>query len=155
MRRILGFLVVLSGLLISGTILYRAGPVTDPAAALAVADADPDGEDVAEPPPPLDAPKSPLTDAEREARRFARYDKDNSGAINRAEYLVNRRKAFGKADLNGDGRLDFEEFAAATTKKFARADRDANGLLSEKEFATTAIRRKPKAACVCPPPNKE
>lgn len=150
MRRILGFAVALVGLLGAGLILWRAPPVTQPAAALAAA-----------PPPveaaaaPLEAPRSPLSDAEREARRLARYDKDDDGAVSRAEFLANRRKSFAKADRNQDGRLDFEEFAAATSTKFSRADRNADGQLSPSEFATTAVKRKPRAACVCPPPAEE
>lgn len=155
MRRILGFLVALCGLLLSGLILWKAPPVTDPAAALAVPGAEADGADAGAEDLPLAAPASPLTDAEREARRFARYDKDGSAAVSRDEYLVNRRKAFAKADRNGDGRLDFEEFAATTAKKFAKADRNADGALTAKEFATTAVKRKPKAACVCPAPGEE
>lgn len=154
MRRVLGFFVALSGLLISGMILWRAPPVTAPAAALDVPGADAGGQDEGAA-VPLAAPASPMTDADREARRFARYDKDGSAAISRAEYLVNRRKAFDKADTNRDGRLDFEEFAAATTRKFARADRNGDGKLNAKEFATTAVTRKPKPACVCPAPADE
>jgi EF hand len=155
MRRILGFFVALCGLLVSGLILWKAPPITDPAGALAVQGAAADGVDADADGEPLAAPASPLTDAQREARRFARYDKDASTAISREEYLVNRRKAFAKADRNGDGRLDFEEFAVTTATKFARADRNADGALTAREFATTAIKRKPKAACVCPPPGGE
>lgn len=153
MRRILGFVVALSGVLVAGLILWRAPPVTQPAAALVVPGADPDGEAQGTPLP--DAPKSPLTDADREARRLARYDKDEDGAVSREEFLVNRRKAFARADVNHDGRLDFDEFAVSTTRKFAAADRNADGRLSAKEFAATAARRKPKAACVCPAPAPE
>lgn len=150
MRRLLGFAVALAGVLGAGLILWRAPPVTQPAAALAVAA--PPAEAAAE---PLAAPASPLSDAEREARRLRRYDRDKDGEVSRAEFLGNRRKSFDRADTNKDGRLDFEEFAAATATKFARADRDADGALNAKEFATTAIKRKPKAACVCPPPGEE
>ncbi len=154
MRRILGFVVALVGLLGAGLLLWRAPPVTQPAAALEVADADPDGQpaDGAE---PLVAPRSPLSDAEREARRLARYDKDDDGAVSRTEFLGNRRKSFEKADRNRDGRLDFEEYAVATATKFARADRNADGALTAREFATTATKRKAKAACVCPQPAEE
>lgn len=151
MRRLLGFAVALAGVLGAGLILWRAPPVTQPAAALAVAD--PPARAAAD--PPLAAPASPLSDAEREARRLRRYDKDKDGAVSQTEFLANRRKSFDRADLNKDGRLDFAEFAAATATKFARADRNADGRLSEKEFATTAIKRKPKAACVFPPPGEE
>ncbi|WP_156255985.1 EF-hand domain-containing protein, partial [Sandarakinorhabdus oryzae] len=124
---------------------------TQPAAALAVA-APPASDAVAA---PLDAPRSPLSDAEREARRLARYDKDDDGAVSRGEFLANRKKSFDKADANKDGRLDFAEFAASTATKFARADRNADGSLSASEFATTAVKRKTRAACVCPPPGEE
>ena len=97
----------------------------------------------------------PLSDAERDARRLRRYDKDKDGSVNRGEFLANRRKSFERADRNKDGRLDFEEFAAATATKFTRADRNADGALTPSEFATTAMKRKPKAACVCPPPGEE
>jgi hypothetical protein len=155
MRRVLGFAVALVGLLVAGMILWRAPPVSDPAGALVATAADPDGIAADAPTAPLAAPASPLTAAEREARRLARYDKDGNGAVSRAEYLVNRRKAFERADVNKDGRLDFEEFAATTTRKFMRADRNGDGALSPKEFATTAAKRKPRAACVCPPPGEE
>jgi hypothetical protein len=145
-RRILGFVVALVGLLGAGLIIWRAPPITQPAAALAVVGP----PAVANPEAPLVAPASPLSDAEREARRLRRYDKDKDGAVDRAEFQANRRKSFARADKNGDGRLDLDEFAAATTTKFTRADRNADGRLTPKEFATTAVQRKPKAACVCP-----
>ena len=151
MRRILGFVVALVGLLGAGLIIWRAPPVTQPAAALA--SADPPATDAAA--APLEAPNSPLSDAEREARRLRRYDKDKDGSVNLGEFLANRRKSFERADRNRDGRLDFEEFAVATATKFARADRNADGALTPSEFATTAVKRKPKAACVCPPPGEE
>ncbi|WP_017669332.1 hypothetical protein [Sandarakinorhabdus sp. AAP62] len=151
MRRILGFVVALAGLLGAGLIIWRAPPVTQPAAALAVAD--PPAVDASA--TPLAAPRSPLSDAEREARRLKRYDKNRDSAVDRTEFLSNRRKSFDRADRNKDGRLDFEEFAAATATKFARADRNADGQLNAKEFATTAIKRKPKAACVCPVPDED
>ncbi len=147
MRRILGFVVALVGVLAAGAILWRAPPVTQPAAALAVANADPGGQN-AEAEPPT-APKSPLSDAQREAKRLKRYDRDDDGAVSRGEFLAGRSKDFAKADRNKDGRLDFEEFAVARATKFARADRDADGRLSPKEFAATAVKRKAKPACVC------
>ena len=151
MRRILGFVVALVGLLGAGLILWRAPPVTQPAAAVAVAAA----PDRADGDAPLAAPRSPVSDAEREARRLARYDKDDDGSVSRPEFLATRRKSFDKADRNRDGRLDFEEFAAATATKFSRADRNADGALTPKEFATTAVKRRPRAACVCPPPGED
>ena len=146
MRRILGFFAALVGLLGAGLIVWRAPPVTQPAAALAVGAP----SELAPAETPLAAPRSPVSNAEREARRLRRYDKDKDGAVGRAEFLVNRSKSFARADKNADGRLDFDEFAAATTTKFTRADRNADGSLTPREFATTAMKRKPKAACVCP-----
>lgn len=154
MRRILGFVVALVGVLAAGAILWRAPPITQPAAALAVADADPGGQDAGAAPPAA-APKSPLSDAQREARRLARYDKDDDGRVSRGEFLAGRSKDFAKADRNKDGRLDFEEFAVARATKFDRADRDADGQLSPREFAATAVKRKAKPACVCPVAEEE
>lgn len=149
MRHVLGVFVAVSGLAISGLILWKAPPAEDPAAQLLVPAADAGGQPAAAP-PPLAAPAAPISDADREARRFARYDKDGSAAVSRAEYLVNRRKAYDKADANRDGRLDFEEFAALSARKFIKADRNGDGALSAKEFAATAVKRKVKPACVCP-----
>ncbi len=89
----------------------------------------------------------------REQKRFDRYDKDRDGRIMREEYLASRRKAFARLDANGDGRLSFDEWAAKTTTRFAEADRDRSGALDRAEFATTAPKRRPKPACVCPPPS--
>jgi hypothetical protein len=155
MRRVLAFVVALAGVLAAGAILWRAPPITQPAAALAVPDADDDGQPAETEPPPGAAPKAPMSDAEREARRLKRYDKDGDGVVSRGEFLAGRQKDFAKADRNKDGRLDFEEFAVARATKFARADRDADGRLSAKEFASTAVKRKAKPACVCPVAEEE
>ena len=100
---------------------------------------------------PLVAPSSSMTPADREARRFGRYDKDHDARISRDEYLANRKKAFEKLDLNGDGRLGFDEYSAAAVKKFGRADRDGNGALVAAEFAATAVRRHVNAPPPCVP----
>lgn len=150
MRQFLGVFVAVTGLAISGLILWKAPPADAPAAALVVPAAYKAGQDAAAPAAPLAAPTAPISDADREARRFSRYDKDSSAAVSRAEYLVNRRKAWEKADTNNDGRLDFEEFAAASARKFGQADRNGDGALNAKEFAATAVKRKARPACVCP-----
>jgi hypothetical protein len=154
MRRIIGFVVALAGVLAAGVLLWREPPVTRPAAALAVPGADAGGtaDDGADVPA---APAAPISDEMREARRLARTDKDDDGRVSRPEFLANRRKSFDKADRNHDGRLDFEEYAVATATRFAKADRNADGQLTAAEFATTAVRRKPRAACACPPPADE
>lgn len=100
---------------------------------------------------PLVAPSSSVTAADREARRFGRYDKDHDARISRDEYLANRKKAFAKLDLNGDGRLGFDEYSATTVKKFGKADRDGDGVLVAAEFAATAIKRHAKATPPCVP----
>ena len=102
---------------------------------------------------PLLAPVSDVTPADREARRFARYDKDDDGAISREEYLANRRKSFAKQDTDGDGKLSFEEAAIKTIARFEEADEDADRALDAAEFAATAPKRKPRADC--PPPARE
>lgn len=54
-----------------------------------------------------DAPavsSAPVADpAIREARRFARYDKNKDGLVGTEEYLVTRQKAFARIDTNRDG----------------------------------------------------
>ncbi len=42
---------------------------------------------------PLVAPASSVTPADREARRFGRYDKDRDAKISRDEYLAARIKS--------------------------------------------------------------
>ncbi len=149
MRRWLALGVALLALVAAGFLWTRDRPTAyatqpPPTAAEAASDDEPVE-------PALVAPKSPVTDADREARRFGRYDKDKDDRISRDEYLVNRKKAFAKLDANGDGKLNYDEYAAATLVKFARADRNGDGSLAGPEFAATAVKRKPKAACACEP----
>jgi len=144
MRRWLALGVAVLALVAAGFLWTRDTPVaTAGEASLFAADPVPDDDG------PLEAPASPVTDAEREARRFARYDKDDDARIDRDEYLVNRKKAFAKLDANGDGKVGFDEYAAASVVKFGKADRNGDGALAAKEFATTAVKRKAKPACVC------
>jgi len=94
------------------------------------------------------APDAPdVSDESIEAKRFARYDRDNSGAITKAEYLANRKKSFDKLDLNHDGKLSFEEYAAKAEAKFDTADAEHNGRLTPAEFATTAAKRHARVKC--------
>jgi hypothetical protein len=147
MRRYLALGLALLSLVAAGFLWTRDRPVavamSAPMPAIAAADVDADVGET------LLAPVSSVTPAEREARRFGRYDKDRDGKISRDEYLVNRKKAFAKADTNGDGRLDFAEFSAATVKKFGKVDADGDGALSAAEFAKTAPKHKAKPTCVC------
>ena len=99
---------------------------------------------------PLIAPVSDVTPADREARRFARYDKDDDGSISREEYLASRRKAFARQDVDGDGKLSFEEAAGKTIARFDAADADHDHALEPAEFATTAPKRKARTACPSP-----
>ena len=93
------------------------------------------------------------TEQTREAKRFARYDKNENGTVAREEYLAPRRKAFAKLDANHDGALSFDEWAAKTETKFAEADKDKSGGMTAAEFATTAPKRKPPhIRRECPPP---
>jgi hypothetical protein len=90
------------------------------------------------------------SDADKEARRFGRADKDKDGKIELGEMLFGRRKGFDKLDANHDGVLSFEEYTAKTRQKFAEADEDHTGWLSASEYAETAPRRKVHAArCAC------
>lgn len=144
MRRLLALGVALSALVAAGFLWTRDVPVAAAGEApMFAADPAPDDDG------PLEAPASPVTDADRETRRFGRYDKDDDARIDRDEYLVNRKKAFAKLDANGDGKVGFDEYAAATVAKFGKADRNGDGALAAKEFATTSVKRKAKPACVC------
>ena len=153
MRRWLALSAALIALILAGFFWTRDRPVAQAAggqqAALTVPDAETDGEDANLPVPPLAAPRSPLTPAEKEARRFNRYDKDKDNKLSKPEYLANRRKSFDKLDLNHDGVLSFDEYTVKALDKFGKADRDGDGILDREEFATTAIKRRPRAACVC------
>ena len=99
---------------------------------------------------PLVAPVSDVTPADREARRFNRFDKDKDGAVTRDEYLATRRKAYARLDVDGDGSLSFDEYSAKTTKKFNTADLNRDKQLASAEFATTAAKRRARPAA-CPP----
>ena len=140
--------VAVLALVAAGFLWTRDAPVATASEAPRLA-ADPGPDDDG----PLEAPASAVTDADREARRFARYDKDTDARISRAEYLVNRTKAFAKLDVNGDGKVGFDEYAAATVAKFGKADRNGDGALAAGEFATTAAKHKAKAACTCEKPD--
>ncbi len=142
MRRFLALGVALLALVAAGFLWTRDRPVAVAAVALPVAEGD-------EPEVALVAPVSSVTPEQREARRFARYDKDKDGRVEREEYLATRKKAFARLDSDGDGRLGFDEYAAATVKKFGRADRDGDGGLAAEEFVATAAKRAQKPACVC------
>lgn len=100
-----------------------------------------------------DATMPPVAEEKsREAKRFARYDRDQDARVSRAEYLASRVKAFERLDTNGDGKLGFEEWAKRTTDKFESADADRSGALDAKEFATTKpVRRSARRAPDCPP----
>ncbi len=99
---------------------------------------------------PLDEPPS-ASEKTREEKRFARYDRNRNGAVDREEYLLARRKAFAKLDTNGDGKLSFEEYAVKTLDKFGKADADRSGALTAAEFAATRVVRKERPRPDCPP----
>jgi hypothetical protein len=144
MRRFLALTISLVALLGAGFVWTRDRPVAEasappPPEALAA------GEDET----PLVAPASNVTPADREARRFQRYDKDRDGKISRDEYLASRKKAFAKLDKDGDGKLGFEEYAVTTTTRFQKADRDGNGALVADEFKATAAKRSEAVRCDC------
>jgi hypothetical protein len=96
--------------------------------------------------------QAPVADeATREARRFARYDKNKDGSVGTEEFLATRRKAFARIDTNHDGVLSFAEYAAKTTEKFKKADVNRSGALDVAEFATTKPVRKARVTVNCPP----
>ena len=83
----------------------------------------------------------------KEARRFARLDRNDDGAVSQAEFLAARKRNFDKLDVNGDGKLSFEEYAAKSIEKFSEADANHDGKLSPAELATTAAKRKANPRC--------
>lgn len=85
----------------------------------------------------------------RDARRFARVDRDRDGRITLAEQLQPRRKAFARADRDGNGSLSFEEWTAGSAARFAKADKDKSGWLDAAEYAASRPRPKPRPKCKC------
>jgi len=151
MRRALALGLALVALIAAGFLWTRDRPVAQalpPPPPAPAAEVEPEPE-AAEAPTPLIAPRRELSPAEREARRFGRYDKDRDDRISRDEFLSLRRKAFAKLDSNGDGELGFDEYAVKSRDKFAAADANHDGVLVAGEFVTTARKAKPKAPCVC------
>lgn len=96
-------------------------------------------------------PNAPEADPRnKEAKRFARADKDEDGKVTLAEMIEPRRKAFNKLDVNADGRLSFEEWSVKAIGKFEGADADRSKTLSPAEYAATAPKpKKKKPACAC------
>jgi hypothetical protein len=112
-------------------------------------------EDAIPPPPrpsliqPVPLATPPSAEADRETKRFNRYDKDRNDQVTRDEYLASRQKAFDKLDTNQDRRLSFEEWSVKTADKFVKADADGSKALSREEFATTRAKRSEKPRCDC------
>lgn len=128
----------------SGTARRDGGLLAAPPALLASVASSQD-RTVADPPE--------ATEATREQKRFARYDRNKDGKVDRDEYLLNRRRAFARLDTDGDGKLSFDEYAVKTEAKFVTADADRSGALDATEFATTRVQRKPRKTA-CPPAPK-
>ena len=97
--------------------------------------------------PAADPPAA--SERSREAKRFARADRDRDGRITLDEQLQPRRKAFARADRDGSGSLSFEEWTAATAAKFAKADKDGSGWLDAAEYAASKPKPKAKPKCRC------
>ncbi|HEX8466293.1 MAG TPA: hypothetical protein VF620_00635 [Allosphingosinicella sp.] len=89
------------------------------------------------------------SESSREAKRFARADRDRDGRITLAEQLQPRRKAFAKADRDSNGSLNFEEWTAASAAKFAKADKDRSGWLDSAEYEASRPKPKAKPRCKC------
>ncbi|MEA3010039.1 MAG: hypothetical protein QOJ91_1731 [Sphingomonadales bacterium] len=98
--------------------------------------------------PRLRAPPA-MSDQSREAKRFARADRNRDGRITLEEQLQSRRKAFAKADRDGNGSLSFEEWTAPSAEKFAKADKDRSGWLDAAEYEASRPKPKAKPKCAC------
>jgi hypothetical protein len=137
-------------MLVGAGVYWWSGAMPEPPAFAAVGAAPPTAPDNAMPDPPA------ASEQTREAKRFARYDRDGDAKVTRSEYLASRVKAFERLDTDGDGKLGFDEWARRTTDRFATADQDRSGTLDAREFATTRPpRRTPPRAADCPPPRTE
>ena len=141
-------------MLVTGGLLWwqnradGARPFPSPQAAISAVDEPlPEGADnafgAAPPMPPEARPQ------DREARRFARYDRDRDGTITRTEMLSSRTKDFRKLDTDRNNLLSFEEWAVATADRFGGADVNHDGKLTPAEFAATAPKRSVKPKCKC------
>jgi hypothetical protein len=95
------------------------------------------------------APPPAASEQSKDARRFARADRDRDGRITLDEQLQPRRKAFAKADRDGNGSLSFEEWTAPSAAKFVKADKDRSGGLDPAEYAATRPKVKPRPKCRC------
>lgn len=89
------------------------------------------------------------SEATKEQRRFARYDRNLDKLISRNEMMATRTKAFRKLDKDGNNLLDFEEWAFATANKFKAADADGNLSLTPNEFLTTKPKPVTRPSCKC------
>jgi hypothetical protein len=98
---------------------------------------------------PMLAEPPAMPEQTREAKRFARADRNRDGKITLDEQLLPRRKAFAKADRDGSGALSFEEWTAPTAEKFAKADKDRSGWLDAAEYAATKPKVRPRPKCGC------
>ena len=84
-------------------------------------------------------------------RRFAEFDADADGEIDRDEYVasapamagrrVEPAQIFDRRDANGDGRLTRDEFEAGPEMLFARLDADGDGVLTRAEVDAARQRR--------------
>jgi hypothetical protein len=90
-----------------------------------------------------------MSDQSREAKRFARSDRNRDGRITLDEQLQPRRKAFAKADRDGNGSLSFEEWTAPSAEKFAKADKDRSGWLDAAEYEASRPKPKARPKCKC------
>lgn len=89
------------------------------------------------------------SEATREQRRFARFDRNGDRLISRNELLSSRTRDFRKLDTDHNNLLTFEEWAVATGNRFRAADRDGNLFLTPAEFATTKPKQEKKQKCRC------
>jgi hypothetical protein len=94
-------------------------------------------------------PPPAMSEQSREAKRFARADRNRDGRITLEEQLQSRRKAFAKADRDGNGSLSFEEWTTPSAEKFAKADKDRSGWLDAAEYEASRPKPKAKPKCGC------
>jgi len=114
--------IVLLSILASATALTVAGCDKQPTAEDAVA---------AGFEPPTVMPRADF--ATLLERRFARFDTNADGAIERSEAGAVRSQMLDNLDADRDGKISRAEFVAGRLARFDRSDSDRNGIVTNKE----------------------
>ncbi len=106
---------------------------------------------LAAPDPTTDTPRTVTPRPDRQNSGIMRYDTNNDGFVDRAEWNAGQEARFKELDTNHDGKLTKEELFAQSRSTsdrtlerqdafFRRMDRDHDGFVSQDEFMAQAAR---------------